>query len=301
MSAEPNEVFMTPAEEAALAVLTRHQETYCRNQDLVTLGCTCGTWTWRFIVSADNAEMESQHAQHRLEAARSEGPEIERAVRLDMAVVVKLGWPAPETPHAPAESSPEPPAGPERGTGEAGPETSAQRDIDCCADAASIAPMDIHRRSQLMTASDTPPPLTDEELQQYRDLIDMHRQYGPALSIEGEARLLAEVDRLRAMKCAACGKRIGYLNYKGHLLGWGCADGEECDQGRPHRFDTERGEVLVEDSWFKVDDLPDILGNFMRASAEHGREAKRYAMEIARLRAALGETGGTDAELRRPP
>jgi uncharacterized small protein (DUF1192 family) len=41
-------------------------------------------------------------------------------------------------------------------------------------------------------------PLTDEELQQYRELIDMHQQYGPALSIEGEARLLAEVDRLRA-------------------------------------------------------------------------------------------------------
>ena len=33
-----------------------------------------------------------------------------------------------EPPHAPAESPPEPPAGPERGTGEAGPETSAQAD-----------------------------------------------------------------------------------------------------------------------------------------------------------------------------
>lgn len=48
----------------------------------------------------------------------------------------------------------------------------------------------------------TPPtgdtPLTDEELERYRELIDMHRQYGPALSIEGEARLLAEVDRLHS-------------------------------------------------------------------------------------------------------
>jgi hypothetical protein len=34
--------------------------------------------------------------------------------------------PAPETPRPPAESSPEPPAGPERGTGEAGPEKGAQ-------------------------------------------------------------------------------------------------------------------------------------------------------------------------------
>jgi hypothetical protein len=140
-----------------------------------------------------------------------------------------------------------------------------------------------------MTASDTPPPLTDEEVERYRELIDLHRQYGPALSIEGEARLVAEVERLRSMKCAACGKRIGYLNYKGHLLGWGCADDDECEQGKPHRVDTERGEVLVEDSWFKVDDLPDILGNFMRASADHGREAKQYAMEVQRLRAELAE------------
>jgi hypothetical protein len=34
--------------------------------------------------------------------------------------------PAPETPRQPAESSPEPPTGPERGTGEAGPETATQ-------------------------------------------------------------------------------------------------------------------------------------------------------------------------------
>jgi hypothetical protein len=72
------------------------------------------------------------------------------------------------------------------------------------------------------------PPLTDEELAQYAELIDLHRQYGPALSIEGEVRLLVEVMRLRSMKCATCGKRIGYINHKGHLLGWGCADGEEC-------------------------------------------------------------------------
>jgi len=41
-------------------------------------------------------------------------------------------------------------------------------------------------------------PLTDDKLEQYRELIDLHRQYGPALSIKGESRLLAEVDRLRA-------------------------------------------------------------------------------------------------------
>lgn len=41
-------------------------------------------------------------------------------------------------------------------------------------------------------------PVTDEQVAQFADLIDMHRQYGPALSIEGEAQLLVEVLRLRA-------------------------------------------------------------------------------------------------------
>jgi hypothetical protein len=132
----------------------------------------------------------------------------------------------------------------------------------------------------------TPPtgdtPLTDEALETIRTTIESGTgaYYGVYAKI-----LIAEVDRLRSMKCATCGKRIGYINYKGYLLGWGCADAEQCEQGLPHRFDTERGEVLVEDSWFKVEDLPEILGNFMRASAEHGREAKRHAMEVQRLRA----------------
>lgn len=54
------------------------------------------------------------------------------------------------------------------------------------------------------TPSDTdrlaegPAPLTDEQVARFAELIDMHRQYGPALSIEGEAQLLVEVLRLRA-------------------------------------------------------------------------------------------------------
>jgi hypothetical protein len=43
-----------------------------------------------------------------------------------------------------------------------------------------------------------PAPLTDEQVARFAELIDMHRQYGPALSIEGEAQLLVEVLRLRA-------------------------------------------------------------------------------------------------------
>jgi hypothetical protein len=118
MSTEPNEAFLTPVGEAAAAVLMRHQETYHRNGDLVRLGCTCGTWTWRYLLpNNDMCSMESQHARHRLEVARSEGPKVEQAVRQDMAVVVKLGWPIPESPRLPAVEPVEPPAGPETGTG----------------------------------------------------------------------------------------------------------------------------------------------------------------------------------------
>jgi hypothetical protein len=30
-----------------------------------------------------------------------------------------------------------------------------------------------------------------------------------------------------ATKCSRCGMRIGYVNYRGHVFGWGCADGED--------------------------------------------------------------------------
>lgn len=41
--------------------------------------------------------------------------------------------------------------------------------------------------------------MDDEQLERIRELIGMHRQFGHALSIQGEADLLAEVDRLRAI------------------------------------------------------------------------------------------------------
>jgi len=42
-------------------------------------------------------------------------------------------------------------------------------------------------------------PLTDEQVAEFAELIDMHRQHGPALSIKGEAQLLVEVMRLRGV------------------------------------------------------------------------------------------------------
>lgn len=33
-----------------------------------------------------------------------------------------------------------------------------------------------------------------------------------------------------ATKCVACGSRLGYVNYRGHVLGWGCANAEGDDR-----------------------------------------------------------------------
>ncbi|WP_280448424.1 hypothetical protein [Nocardia brasiliensis] len=48
-------------------------------------------------------------------------------------------------------------------------------------------------------------------------------------------------------------------------------------------------EALVEGSWFHPDDLPKILGNFMRSSAEHAREAKDAHLQLAEARARIAE------------
>lgn len=44
--------------------------------------------------------------------------------------------------------------------------------------------------------------------------------------------LINEVDRLRELKCSVCGKRVAHLNHAGHVIGWGCADGENCEDDR---------------------------------------------------------------------
>lgn len=51
--------------------------------------------------------------------------------------------------------------------------------------------------------------------------------------------------------------------------------------------EAREGEVLVEGSFFKREDLPTILGNYMRAAADYGREAKRLSQEKQELVTAL--------------
>lgn len=46
-------------------------------------------------------------------------------------------------------------------------------------------------------------------------------------------------------------------------------------------------DVLVEGTWFPVGDLPTVLGNFMRSSSEHARQAKALAIERDRLAATV--------------
>lgn len=55
----------------------------------------------------------------------------------------------------------------------------------------------------------------EEEVNPYQSLLDEIR------------RLREENDTLRSMKCVVCGKRVGYINHKGQLFGWSCADGDD--------------------------------------------------------------------------
>jgi hypothetical protein len=50
--------------------------------------------------------------------------------------------------------------------------------------------------------------------------------WGKATEERDAARRTAE--HYRAMKCAVCGKPAAYVNVAGEVIGWGCADGNEC-------------------------------------------------------------------------
>jgi len=60
---------------------------------------------------------------------------------------------------------------------------------------------------------------------------------------------LARVAHLEELKCAVCGMRVAHLNHGGHVIGWGCADGEQCAvpapvaaAERPSGSDADTGE-----------------------------------------------------------
>lgn len=129
-----------------------------------------------------------------------------------------------------------------------------------------------------MTASDTPPPLTDEELAQYRDLIDMHRQYGPALSIEGEARLLAEVDRLRA-----------------ELETVSDEAGNQCREAAARTVRAEKEAARLAAALDQFRSFPTDPGP-LKWSSDYRMGYADAGRDVRAIAAALGETGGTDAD-----
>ena len=49
--------------------------------------------------------------------------------------------------------------------------------------------------------------------------------------------------------------------------------------------ELQPAEVLVEGSFFRVEDLPTILGNFMRSSAQYARDAKSQYLRSEEIRA----------------
>ena len=93
-------------------------------------------------------------------------------------------------------------------------------------------------------------PLSDTELDEIRAVRKFARtafynlpQVSPQehdlieRALTGGDRLLAEVDRLRELKCVICGSRVAHLNYAGYIIGWGCADGGVCN---PNPVEAER-------------------------------------------------------------
>jgi hypothetical protein len=56
-------------------------------------------------------------------------------------------------------------------------------------------------------------------------------------------------------------------------------------------------EVLVEGTWFKVADLPEVLGNYMRSISEHGRQFKEESLKLRNVRDELDEIRGRYGDL----
>lgn len=77
-------------------------------------------------------------------------------------------------------------------------------------------------------------PMTDAELADIRGRLT--GTVRTAFLHSDARRLLDEVDRLRELKCETCGMRVAHLNCNGYVIGWGCADGEQCApaSGMPH-------------------------------------------------------------------
>lgn len=90
-------------------------------------------------------------------------------------------------------------------------------------------------------------------------------------------------------------KHVGRGAYIPAAEAFGCAE-EVVTAVRPRieaesRAKVAAEEVLVEGSWFRRGALPEILGNFMRQSAQQSRELKQTWLHVAKLHAGTPDPG----------
>lgn len=73
----------------------------------------------------------------------------------------------------------------------------------------------VERDGELYLVTDAPKDLAwlVEEYRRLREVLDAET---------------TRVNELERLKCSVCGMRVAHLNQAGHVIGWGCADGEQC-------------------------------------------------------------------------
>jgi len=99
------------------------------------------------------------------------------------------------------------------------------------------------------------------------------------MKIAEKLRKMAEFDPLRR----------AILTDAADALASAAADVERLEREnaelREALTELKPAEVLVEGSYFPVGDLPKVLGNFMRSSAEYSREVKDWMLKSAEMKA----------------
>jgi hypothetical protein len=165
-----------------------------------------------------------------------------------------------------------------------------------------------------MTATEPTQPLTKYELAEIRESAEW------AISANNALRLLAEVDRLRAelatvsdeagVQCREAAARTVRAEKerdeaRAELADWMHATAEA--RGERDALAAKLAAVKIvadqpDRDWQKFDErLPKDFTVDAREQARRAGWRQGVSLFRDQLRAALGETGGTDAELRRPP
>lgn len=99
---------------------------------------------------------------------------------------------------------------------------------------------------------------------------------------------------LTATKCVSCGMRIGYVNYRGHVLGWGCANAGTDDTLALAR---DLGRALTDLAVRAIDADgtegsagDDLVGQFLEGVLAHPRVPAGAGDALGHITKALGPT-----------